>query len=196
MGQWGILLSMEYKTGEVAKRVGVHANTIRLWAAEFERHLGPKANGGRRRFTEADVRVLATVAHLRDRGIDLADIDRALDNDETLLTELPPEPSPELEQARAGVRMVPFAQVERALDRIQQLEVERDRLTGERDSALVNNAELNEKIASLNREIGELQGSLKERQPATYWLRWLAVVVAVALVIVLALVVVLVVRGG
>ena len=181
-----------YKTGDVARRVGIHPNTARTWADTFSTHFSDSARGSRRKFTEKDVRVLATIAHLRDRGFELDDIQDLLKNPENFV-DLPPEPD-EAEAARRAVALVPQAQVERALDRIVQLENERDKLLAERDSALNNNVELNTRINTLEREIGVLEGQLQvlkvERRPASYWLTVIAAV-AIAVVIVAALVILL-----
>lgn len=176
-----------YRSGDVAKRIGVHPNTIRAWADQFPRFMSAGARGSRRRYSDSDVRYLASIAHWRDRGLELAEISTLLESPDNLLTDLPLEPSPAVEQARMAIQLVPRPEVERALDRIAQLENERGRLLSERDSALADNADLNRRINTLEREIGTLSGKLAvvevERRPAAWWLRWLALAVLLALAV-------------
>jgi DNA-binding transcriptional MerR regulator len=179
-----------YKTGEIAKRINVHENTVRNWTDEYRAHMSPSALGAKRKFNEDDLRVLATIADLREKGIAPGDIADAL-TDGKLIAELPPMPTAAEEAARDEIRLVPLANVERALNEAVRLESELARVTQERDIAIERRdrdvTTYNERIAALTGEIGELRGKLsiieKERQPALFWLTALAFAVAVAIVL-------------
>lgn len=55
-----------YRPGEIANRLGISANTLRLWSNEFADHLSPSAQAsrtesggaGQRRYTEEDLTTL------------------------------------------------------------------------------------------------------------------------------------------
>lgn len=169
-----------YKAGDIARRLDIHPNTVRRWADEYSAHFSASAAGNRRRFTEDDLRVLATIASYRDQGISPAEVGRMLAAGQRV-DKIPAPVTAEEEAARRDVRLVPVAQYERALDRIQALENEIDRITTERDRATLDQQTANQRIEALQREIGTLQGQVSERQPAAYWLRLLAVAVLIAL---------------
>jgi DNA-binding transcriptional MerR regulator len=62
---------------------GVAVETARGWAAEFERHLSPRANPGTnktRAFTQTDLEILALVAEYKEQRLTFNDIHTALDN--------------------------------------------------------------------------------------------------------------------
>jgi len=72
-------------TSQIASLFQVSHETVRMWCAEFERHLSPRANPGRhqrRVFTEDDMAVLALVASLKADGLTFQDIHASLDNGE------------------------------------------------------------------------------------------------------------------
>lgn len=173
------------KTGDIARRINVHENTVRNWTDEYRAYMSPGALGAKRKFSEADLRILATVADMREKGITPADIAAALGEGKRI-AELPPEPSPAEEQARQEVRLVPLANVERALNEVVRLETELAKITQERDIAIERRdrdvTTYNERINALEREIGEMRGKLAERQPTRFWLMVLAAAVAVAVI--------------
>lgn len=185
----------KYKAGDMARRLDIHPNTVRRWAIEYNSHFSPGATGKRRYFTDEDLRVLATITAYRDQGISPAEVERMLAAGQRV-ENIPPPVTEEEEAARRDVRLVPVAQYERALDRIQALENELDRLTAERDNATLDQQAVTARIEALQREIGILQGQVSERQPAAYWLRLLAVAILLALALgaVLALLVMLAAR--
>lgn len=169
------------KAGEAAKRLKVHANTIRNWADEYSAYMSPEAlgqsPGGKRRFTEDDLRILATVAELRGQGIGAEKIREALGNGRRTDV-IPPLPTPEEEQARQSIALIPLPEYTRILDLLKSREDELARVISERDAALADKDTLNTRIADLQREIGQLQGRLEsveqvldERRPADWWLR-------------------------
>lgn len=194
------------KAGEVAKRLKVHANTIRNWADEYAAHMSPdalgQAPGGKRRFTEDDLRILATVAELRGQGIGADKIRDAL-ADGRRADIIPPLPTPEEESARQSIALIPLPEYTRILDLLKSREEELARVISERDSALSDKDTLNSKIADLQREIGQLQGRLEsvqqviqERQPAEFWLRVIIPLVIGVVIIALVAVVFLAGRGA
>lgn len=72
---------------EVADRLGVSSNTIRVWTKEFDAYLSPTAAPGpgkTRMFADDDIAVLWTVKALRAQGVPSEDIHAALANGERL----------------------------------------------------------------------------------------------------------------
>lgn len=202
------------KTGELSKRLDVAPSTIRFWASEYSSYLSESAiglgKGASRVFSERDVKVLATVAQMRSQGLTHEQIVDALDAEQ--FVEHVPSSSPrerETERVRDGeqattppVTLVSIDQLHRALDQVQFLQMEIDRLIEERDLALITRdrdvSELNKRIAQLQGELGRAEGKLamleRERKPFDYWLRIMAVVILIA-VAVTATVVFLVARA-
>lgn len=186
------------KTGQLAKRLKVAPSTVRYWAGEYADYLSERATGRSkgsvRRFNDDDALVLATVADLRDKGLTPEQIHRALANGQRV-DNVPELPTEEEQQARDSVALVPVSELNRALDLVRNLENQINKLEEDRDTLRISRDAANERIGELQRELGEARGKLQaletERQPATYWLRLLALVVLV-LVIVAAAVVVLV----
>jgi DNA-binding transcriptional MerR regulator len=168
------------KTGELAKRLGCHENTIRAWADEFQEFMTPGALAPKRKFTPEDGDVLATVAVMRAEYAPFAAIHKALaaGRRETL----PPLPTPEEESARASIQLVAMPEYTRVLDLLRSKEIELERVISERDKALADKDAANQQIADLRGEIGELRGRLEaiesERRPSEWWIR----VVLIALV--------------
>ena len=75
---------------------------------------------------------------------------------------------------------------ERVLDRLQIVETEKATLTERLAKADVDWRVANERIAELNREIGELYGMLQERRPAAYWLRIVVIVAVIGVLLTVA----------
>jgi DNA-binding transcriptional MerR regulator len=151
------------KAGEVSKRLKVHANTIRNWADEYSTFMSPdalgKSPGGKRRFTEDDLRILATVAELRNQGIGSDKIRDALASGRRADI-IPPLPSPEEESARQSIALIPLPEYTRILDLLKSREEELARVIAERDAALKDKDIFSERIADLQREIGLIEGEL------------------------------------
>src|SRR5215213_7950645 len=110
---------MAMTTGEVTKRLGVHANTIRLWADEYSRFLSPGALGqspnNRREYTDDDLRVLATIHEKRSKGLPHDQIEGILLTGQRVDT-LPAAPTPAEVEARKSVALVLRSDYEHALD--------------------------------------------------------------------------------
>jgi len=190
---------MKYKTGYIAKRVGVSPPTVRLWADEYGKYLSDmarkRAPGAPRRFTAADADIMATIAAARDKGLTHPQIVSLIEQGK--LETLPDMPTDEEQEARESVQLIPAAEKDmalserdRALDILRVKEADIERITGERDNAIeqwqTDVTSLQSRIAQLTGELGRARGML---------------VSGVALVIVLAIVAValgiaLATRGG
>lgn len=178
------------KTGELSKRLDVAPSTIRFWASEYSSYLSESAiglgKGASRVFSDRDVKVLATVAQMRNQGLTHEQIVDALDGDQ-FVEHVPSSPARE-EVIQQPVTLVSIDQLHRALDQVQFLQMEIDRLIEERDLALITRdrdvSELNKRIAQLQGELGRAEGKLamleRERKPFDYWLRVMVVVILVA----------------
>jgi DNA-binding transcriptional MerR regulator len=184
------------KTGEVASRLGIHPNTVRVWADECAEFLSKPATAAKRKFSDHDGRVLATVAKLRSEGLNYEQIRGAL-RDGRLVDILPPLPTPEEQAARQSIALVAMPEYQRVLDQIVTLRNELDLARQERDRAIstwqTDTTALNARITELEREIGQLQGALGEHN-----LVLRVVVVAAMGILVLAVVFMVVIasRGG
>jgi DNA-binding transcriptional MerR regulator len=90
---------MPYTVKQVSDYLNVSPATIRaVWSVQFAAHLSPEATPGKgqpRRFTEADIATLYTVAAMRRAGRPLEDIHATLDAGERLE---PPPGSPQQPQ--------------------------------------------------------------------------------------------------
>jgi DNA-binding transcriptional MerR regulator len=181
------------KAGEVSKRIGVHGNTVRNWSSEYADFLSPTAvgtgSGSRRTFSEQDAIVLATIADLRGKGFTREQVIEALKAGR-LKAVLPNLPTPEEEEARRDVALVPVAQLQRALDEVQRVREELEQVRAERDRAIERgdkvSTELNARINELERALGRAEGRIS---PAVV----IAVVVVTALLA--TVVVVLLLKG-
>lgn len=178
-----------YTTGELADLLHIHVNTVRVWCKDYGTYLssgaGSRTKSSSRNLSERDALVLATIADLRAKGLSHQDIRVSLDNG-NLIDALPVAPSPEEQEAREAVTMVPIADLNRALDQIVVLRTERDRLIEERDSALISEREANTRINELQREIGRLEGQIAATNRGDWWLRFIAIAVLILAAIVIA----------
>lgn len=177
------------KTGELAERLGIHPNTIRVWcksyAAYLSRGAAGRASGVNRDLSERDCLVLATVADMRADGLPHEAIVASLENG-NLVTALPDIPAPEETAARERVELIPVAELKRALDQIRTLENERDRVIAERDAAMLDAKEAGRRIVELEREIGRLQGRFEEVRRGDWWLKYIAIAVLILAAVLLA----------
>jgi DNA-binding transcriptional MerR regulator len=179
---------------------------VRNYARDFAEFLSPEAIGiepnARRRYSERDALILATVADLRANGLTVEQVSEALHGGR-LADKLPEAPTPAETQARESIALIARPEYERALDRVQQLEGELDLLRSERDRAIErwqsDTTDLNTRINVLERELGEARGELTalkaERLPVAVMLR-IAAVFLVGLLIFLALAVVFLAGRG
>lgn len=173
-----------HTTKDIAQRLDINPQTVRRWSDIYHAHISFSAfTADQRQYTDDDLLVLWSVRRWRQLGLSLDDIGDRLASGQRA-SEAPPEPPA---GDRRRVEMVPAAVHSAALAELRQLEHERDRLLAERDSARVEAGKFADRIVELERAIGEARGRLQiveaERQPAAYWLRWLAVAVVLALVL-------------
>lgn len=188
-----------FKTGDLAKRLSLHPNTVRTWADEFSEFVSPGAVAAKRKFTADDALVLTTIAQLRSENLAFEEIRKALSNGRRA-DGLPPVPTPEEEAARQSLQLVPMPEYTRVLDLLRSKELELERVINERDGALRDKDTANAQIADLRQDIGELRGRLEaletERLPVAVTLR-IAALLIVGLLVFLALAIVfLSSRGG
>lgn len=189
-----------YTTGDLAARFNVSRDTIRNYARDFGEFLSQEATGiepnARRRYSDADALILATVANLRANGLNVEQVTEALRGGR-LVDKLPEAPTPAETEARESIALVAMPEHARVLDRVQQLEGELDSLRSERDRAIerwqTDTTELNARINGLERELGEARGKLgaleSERLPMRTTLQ-IAAVLLLGLLVFLALAVV------
>lgn len=186
-----------HTTGDLAARFNVSRDTIRNYARDFGEFLSKEATGiepnARRRYSERDALILATVANLRANGLNVEQVKESL-RAGRLVDTLPEAPSPAEAEARQSIALIARPEYERALDRIGALESELDGLRAERDRAIDrwqdDTTALNVKIQQLERDLGEARGELNalkaERLPVAVTLR-IAAVFIVGLLVFLAL---------
>lgn len=181
-------------TGELAKRLGVHINTIRLWTGEYAPYLSESAVGKgrtRRNLSDRDALILATVASLRNQGLTHDRVVEALDN-QRLVEALPELPSPEETEARERIALIPIADLHRALDRVQTLQTEIEAIRQDRDRGVLALEQANAEIARLQHELGTAQGRAQELEKTTR----LIIVMVFGLSVIVALAVVFLVNRG
>ncbi len=189
-------------TGELARILRVHVNTIRLWADEYHAYLSDTAvgrGGARRVLTDRDAIVLATVAQLRSDGLNHQQVVEALDAGR-LVEHLPDAPTAEEAAARERVALIPVAELHRALDRVSALQNEIEVIRAERDRGAIALEQANADIARLQHELGIAQGQLttieNERLSTPVLLRLVIVLIIGLLIVGLLAVVFLVGRAG
>lgn len=96
-------------------------------------------------------------------------------------------PTPEEKAARASITLVPSSEYQRVIDRLQTIQTNLEQARQERDTALeqwhTDTTELNQRIASLEHDLGIAQGELKrlesERKSTEFWLMILAATVLI-----------------
>jgi DNA-binding transcriptional MerR regulator len=185
-----------YGTTHVSLWIKQHDNTVRGWCRTFAAYLSPDANAGRRRFTREDVRVLATVASLRSKGISLEAIEDVLKQGKLLDdSEMPTEPNPEVEEVRKNVDVVQIPKDKYDLELLEievrnevkfltsekeRLELQLKETADERDGLRIRVLELERDIASANATLSIV---LQERRPFTFWLKIIATITIAALII-------------
>lgn len=173
-------MTNEYSTQHVAALYDVAIETVRTWAQEFERHLSPTANPGRRRqrmFTSEDMAVLDLIANLKAKGRTYQDIHVALDagqrggspetppnelqdmivnDDRRQLVALNDDLKRRIEKLYAEIEQL--KELEKESIRLQaQMENEKQRA----DRAENRILDLLREQAELREQLGELKGELK-----------------------------------
>lgn len=162
------------KPHDVAFRLKIATSTVRLWSAEYREFMSPHAAGGggrHRSFTELDIRVLYFIKEAKDRNQRYEEIEPVLrqlrENSWADLPYIAEEPN------MASVPMVPEAAAHGALEAerrslLREITFLHDQFR-EREEAYreqlqskdVQLREQHERIATLMREIGEVDVELK-----------------------------------
>jgi len=169
-----------YTNRQVASMFDVAIETVRSWANEFERHTSPRANPGKnksRAFTQSDIEVFALVAEMKSQGLNFSDIHVALDNGQrgTIPALIPTEKelsSTENERALSMQNRELVQTLEDTHSQLQLIREEKIRLESELKTTKANSEsnlakadkkieDLQQERASLNQQIGKLQGKLE-----------------------------------
>jgi len=175
-----------YNTAFVAAMFNVSLETIRIWCAEFEAYLSPRANPGHRQkraLTEPDLEVFALIAALKDDGMTYQDVRLALDNGQRGVP--PPHPfnsSDALVPQEINRQLI--AKIEHLETQIETVVGENERLKQELEQAQRENLrnevraemlqgqlskteqrvlELLEERSRLEREMGSMESDLRRR---------------------------------
>ena len=169
-------MAAEYKSKDLQQLFNKSNETIRVWSHEFAEYLSPTATPGEGRhrlYSAEDLRVLALVNEMRNKGSQTEDIHLALKAGSRM--ELP-----EATVERA-LTLQSSIELDRALDRIGNLELQladahtqindlekqlikantRLELKSEQDD---DRTDLQTEIARLNREMGKLEAKLEMMQ--------------------------------
>lgn len=149
---------MKYGTGNIAKRLGIHVNTVRAWADEYGEFMSPAAKKRYKKYDRDDVVVLSTIAQYRQQGIDPETVKKLLRQGHRV-DNIPAVPDTTIEEARQQIELVPKTSLENAQNQITVLEQQIGRLIEERNEIANTSAD---RIASLNTRIGELERQLGE----------------------------------
>lgn len=149
-----------YTTTKASEIFGVHEQTVRGWASDFEEFLSETANpksGETRLFTEEDMRVLAYVSLKRKENAKIT-VPQLLDqlavgNREDLPLTPAKFVESELEQVRSERDML--------AKKIQELEIRYGVYEIDNNRLAEDNKRLHERVEALNREIGKLQAKVE-----------------------------------
>lgn len=141
-----------YSTKEVADALGVSGQTIRAYTTEFGDYLSDDAtppSGGRRRFTDEDLRVLEAAKSLLDRGLTYdATRERLAQGVHTI--EVEPEEAEETEPASAQI--VSVQQLETWYDTIHAIETAWQRIVERQELEIEGLREENRRLREELRE--------------------------------------------
>jgi DNA-binding transcriptional MerR regulator len=172
------------RSGQVAKKLGVSKGTVINWGHWYEEYLSaPPAPGEDRAFTDDDVRVLAYVKGLSEKGLTRVGVQEALLQKRDTGTAFPPLLPDALgmaDQAETALALVETkeklalkeAEVSELSGTIQELRrqiefitslADKDKIEAQRRyDALVEKYSL--ELARLNFEMGKMQEQLKNAQ--------------------------------
>lgn len=174
-----------YTAEHAAKLYGVAYETIRKWALEFEQHfsLGVNPGKGRRRtFTADDMRILALIAEMKQRGQIFAEIHQELlqgkrgDPPVTKPTDLTAIISEETVKnlvTRNEQLQQKIEALSRQIEEHRQLEIEYAKLQGRFEAETQSRVRLEENIREIQDErvklyeqIGQLKAHLEQFKPS------------------------------
>jgi DNA-binding transcriptional MerR regulator len=165
-------------TGDLATRFGVTKQTVRAWTAEFADYLTVEANppgkGKARVYNDADLSVMATVAHGRSQGRSFGDIHTELQQGRTVPPgEVPPKTQPRAEFAPVAM-LEQFAQrlATQYEGQIAQLANERDYLRQELKEEKAAKEEAIDRAARAEARLEALQDQQEEQEARPgFWRR-------------------------
>jgi DNA-binding transcriptional MerR regulator len=131
-------------TSEIARLIAVSPASVRVYARKYAKWLSPTAvtvKGATRNYTEQDARLMGFVASLTAQGIPHGEIETRIEASEHEAFDLPSssEPSPEQVQVEQTALAV---------------------LIGQAQASVKREADLHDRIATLEREVGQAQGEL------------------------------------
>lgn len=176
-------MANQYTSKHVSTLYDVAIETVRVWSQEFERHLSPTANPGKRRqrlFTPEDMKVFDLLSEMKGQGKTFADIHTALDSGQRGGT--PETPPDELEALIVSQDERSFAienerlqqtivRLQKEIEALKELEKETVRLETKLESETERAAraeqqtqKLLEERGRLREQIGELRGEIKAIQ--------------------------------
>lgn len=151
------------RSTELARRLDCSDTAVRNWSRRFARFLSPEAAGGdgsTREYSPADALVIATVQRLSMMGHRMLDIEAQLETG-WRIEALPEAPSPEREAALQAVQLVPVERLAVVMQEVERMRSEVARLEVERDKAADRERQARERVAELQRELGQVEGLSK-----------------------------------
>jgi len=150
-----------FAVSQTARYLGVSPATVRNYTRQFADHLSPTASpppGQPRRFTEEDLRVMATVKSLLTEGVTYEQARRRLADGLHLVEDLD-LPLPPRGREPTETALVPMASVHLI---VQPYIDQTEQLRKERDQAL-------SRVVELERHLGRLEGLLESQRRS--WLQ-------------------------
>lgn len=159
-----------YTPKAASKATGASESALRTYTATYARYLSTEATGNPRKFTEADLKLIAFVMdRTKNRALTHEKVREALDSGELdqFEWEPPDTAQPEPEPGQETTALVPMAQL-RAAQALFQEAQRREQETRDENKGL--QAEINR----LQNELGKAQGELtamrsQKRRPPKWW---------------------------
>lgn len=163
-------MSAYYTTKAASELTGVSRQALRAYTRRYARHLSTEATpaaGSERRFTEADLRLLAFVYTHTSAGETHEQVAERLAAGELEHFDwLPPEPEPAAHIGEAASALVPIERFEVAQSLLREAE-RRERTASEEAERL--RAEVQRLTLELGKAQGELTGVKSARYRAPAW---------------------------
>lgn len=145
------------RSGELAARLGVSDATIRDWTGLYAEFLSMRGRGAQpgaaREFSDADALTLSTVALLRAEGRSHDDIKEQL-AEGFRTPELPDLPEADIQEAQRLTRYIP-------VDTAEEVRSLALKMVQERDAAIERERATQDKLAELERKLGQAEGRLE-----------------------------------
>lgn len=143
---WGYYGIMEttYQSRHIQMLFGVSNETVRTWSEEFSQYLSPTANPGtgkHRHFTDDDLEIFALISEMKKQGQTYTDIHLALKNGQR--GNVPTLSANEMITLAGNQHSLALAM------RVEELQVEAQKLRIERDDALDKLRSKNDELISI-----------------------------------------------